>query len=171
MILPDFLDFQPFNVLRQQMGATELGQFEFFDPQLHLTAEELTALQTTGLSVSLVGVRSLADLTLAYKNSRVLLYSTQQQEPVYHLANCDVLQQARKSGVEYPWTVAVVSPLASHLGVCSACLQALKYQNFDAVRSRHREYSRRVQDNFSLPDFFKHYPCYPLQEQPLDKIF
>lgn len=174
MILPDFLDFEPFNLLRQTMGATELGQFEFFDPQQHLTAEELKALETVGLKVPLAGVRSLADSTLAYKNSRVLLYPLGQRgEPIYHLASCDLLQQARANSVGIDWAATVVSPevdgQACH--VCSACLQTMQYQSFDAVRSRHREYSQRVRDNFSVLDFFKRYPCYPLQEKPPENIF
>lgn len=171
MILPDFLDFEPFNLLRQSMGAKELGQFEFFDPQLHLTAEELNALGSEGLRVSLAAVRALADSTLAYKNSRVLLYSLgQAAEPVYHLANCDCLQRARSDNSTAQWGVAVVTPQRA-CRVCPACLQAVQYQSFDAVRSRHREYSQRVQENFSLRDFFKRYPCYPLQERPVEHTF
>lgn len=172
MILPDFLEFEPFNSLRQTMGAEELGQFEFFDPQLHLTAEELRSLETGGLSVPLAGVRSLTDSTLAYKNSRVLLYPVGQPvEPIYHLSDCDLLQQTRSDSVDFEWAAAVVSPQEGAFRVCSACLQTMQYQSFDAVRSRHREYSQRVQDNFSLRDFFKRYPCYPLQEKPLENVF
>lgn len=175
MILPDFLEFEPFNSLRNTMGATELGQFEFFDPQLHLTAEELRALDTVGLSVSLKAVRSLADSTLAYKNSRVLLYPVGAAiEPIYHLANCELLLKARSNNAGSAWAAAVVSPTegaSQTYRVCSACLQTMQYQSFDAVRSRHREYSQRVQDNFSLLDFFKRYPCYPLQEKPQENVF
>src|SRR5690625_6686807 len=38
--LPDFLEFAEFNRLRERMGAEQLGAFEFFDPRLHLTADE-----------------------------------------------------------------------------------------------------------------------------------
>ncbi len=40
MRLPDFTTFAPFNLLRQQMGTTQLGYFELFDPVLHLTGKE-----------------------------------------------------------------------------------------------------------------------------------
>src|SRR5690625_3539173 len=43
--LPDFLEFAEFNRLRERMGAEQLGAFEFFDPRLHLTADERMALE------------------------------------------------------------------------------------------------------------------------------
>lgn len=33
MKLPDFLEFEPFNQLRNTMGAEQLGDFVFFDPK------------------------------------------------------------------------------------------------------------------------------------------
>lgn len=207
MKLPDFLEFEPFNALRREMGAENLGQFDFFDPRQHLNAEELQSLSSGGLSVGLEGVRSLENSTLAFKNSRVLLYLSSPkngEQAYYHLAECTAVLRWRDSAAhsaaqndaietnacgiivadttvvtEPPfknlsrWRVAVVDPSQPEQSyhVCADCLQKVHYRSFDAARSRHREYSQRIRQHFSLQDFFQHYPCYPLRNEEVVTAF
>lgn len=172
MKLPDFLVFEPFNQLRGQMGATELGAFEFFDPRLHLTAGERERL-AQGLSVPWSAMRCLHDYTLAYKNSRVLLWAEAPGQhwaaPTYHLAYCRSLQRLR---VEQP---TLTLSLATRLPppdpwpwrVCPECLQQVQFKGYDAARARHRDYSDRVIEAFDLEEFFAQYPAYPVDTRVL----
>ena len=91
MQFPDFLEFEPFNQLRAQMGAEALGEFEFFDPQKHISAEEKQQL-LRGLEITSAQVLKLIDNTLAYKNSRVLVSLWEPanlEDWFYHLAACE----------------------------------------------------------------------------------
>jgi len=161
MPLPDFLAFEPFNLLRQQMGATELGQFEFFDPKKHISGDEKLQLQT-GLGVDKGQLLELLDYTLAYKNSRVLISVWEPvsgDDWVYHLATCEKFPQL-------PTEIRATTQRPQHgfgsFNVCVECLQRLRYKGFDAVRNRHRHYSQRLHDDFNLEEFFRQYPTYPL---------
>jgi len=161
MKLPDFLRFKPFNYLREQMGAEQLGDFEFFDPNCHLSAEERQQLQTQ-LHVPVVQIRVLQDKTLAFKNGRVLVTPMASGElfgTVFHLAACDQFLQ-------FVGNVSLSTTIPGNginqLLVCEACLQELHYKGFDVVRNRHRHYSQRLLAEFSLADFFSDYPAYPL---------
>lgn len=167
MKLPDFLDFEPFNQLRATMGADRLGAFEFFDPQLHLTAAEREAL-AAGLTLGWSALRCLHDYTLAYKNSRVLVWGRDPGQswaaPGYHLAYCRVLRELRRLQPELLLGVATGLPEPDPWPwrVCPECLQQLQFRGFDAARTRHRDYSDRVLEAFDLEDFFRDYPVYPV---------
>lgn len=168
MKLPDFLAFEPFNTLRERMGAQELGQFEFFDPRLHLTADERDTL-AEGLTVTWQALRCLHDYTLAFKNSRVLLWREAPGEggaaPEYHLAYCRRLQALRRADADGRVRVATQLPPPDPWPwrVCRECLQQLQFRGFDAARARHRDYSDRVLEEFSLDDFWRNYPPYPVR--------
>ncbi len=167
MKLPDFLEFEPFNQVRSAMGATELGAFEFFDPRLHLTAAERELL-AGGLTLGWAALRCLHDYTLAYKNSRVLIWARDPGQswaaPGYHLAYCRVLQQLRRQRPDLPLVAATQLPPPDPWPwrVCPDCLQQLQFRGFDAARARHRDYSDRVLEAFELADFFHDYPVYPI---------
>ncbi len=179
MKLPDFLDFSPFNDLRQQMRAEQLGQFEFFDPSKHLSGDERTVLATSGLSVIANELRVLNDFTLAFKNSRVLLFLVAPQAAVdwlYHLADCQRLHEWRQRDVGQTWQISVTRPTveggaSDGYRVCPACLQRLGYKHFDAGRQRHRHHSERIQQEFDLAEFFRRYPVYPVQETQQPPLF
>ena len=49
MELIDFLEFEPFNQMRERMGTDQLGQFELFDPERHLTGDERSELARQGM--------------------------------------------------------------------------------------------------------------------------
>lgn len=168
MNLPDFLKFKPFNYLREVMGADQLGDFEFFDPERHLSAEERQQLQT-GLRVPVAALAVLGDKTLAYKNGRVLVSAAQDDQllnNVFHLAACNRFQQCRG---EVSLSVSQPRMGENKMPVCEECLQELRYKGFDAVRNRHRHYSQRLLEEFSIADFFAAYPAYPLDKVVQDQ--
>ncbi len=165
MEFPDFLKFKPFNYLRHKMGATALGQFEFFEPDIHLSAEERQQL-VKGMSLDVQTLQALDDNTLAFKNGRVLAFIDSPkdiQDWVYHLSACESFGQL--SGKV---RISMAKPHHSmgQYRVCADCLQVLRYKGFDAVRNRHRHYSQRVQEEFDLDEFFKEFPTYPLSAKP-----
>lgn len=172
MKLPDFLQFEPFNELRATMGAETLGAFEFFDPRLHLTAEERTRL-AEGLVLNWSTLRCLHDYTLAYKNSRVLVWLEEPGQswaaPGYHLAYCRALQELRRQRPTQPVRIATELPPPDPWPwrVCPECLQQLRFQGYDGARTRHRDYSDRVLENFDLAEFYARYPLYPVTSRVL----
>ena len=186
MFLPDFLEFEPFNQLRLNMGAEELGDFVFFDPKRHVTGLERSSLGREGLEVEPSALRVLNDFTLAYKDCRVLLYparvhaASSEREvasgDIYHLADCPTVVGLRSlspaslnTGL---WRICSNGEaLAGSSRVCRECLQRLRYQHFDAVRQRHRDYSERVEQTFELHAFFERYPSHPLNEQEQVPVF
>lgn len=169
MRLPDFLHFEPFNQLREGMSADELGDFVFFDPKSNLTGLERLALEQEGLPVSLPAFRALSDSTLAFKDSRILLY--QPEGRYYHLGDCAAVTQLMSQGDLKHWRARVNDAHIQQQSVCSDCLQRLRYQHFDAARHRHREYSERVQQDFDLTAFFERYPVYPIDDRRSGQLF
>src|ERR1700730_18074384 len=106
MKLPDFYYFEPLNSLKERMGLAreDLGSLDVQVDAGRLTASELERLTSQdGLDISPDDLRILDDGTLAYKDSRVLLYirdvsvmGDREPEPRYHLANCSTLRQMRE---------------------------------------------------------------------------
>lgn len=156
MRLYDFLADPSLNQLRQQMGAQELGQFELFDPSKQLTYAEREALEEQGLEALSNELRVLKDKTLALKNSRVWL-----KHENYHVAHCAQVQQLRHHSQPvllgtYTW------PQHKDYSVCLECLALLQYQGVDARRLRRTEFAEQISEHFSLAEFIKDYPFYPL---------
>ncbi len=160
MDLPDFLEFEPFNNLRSKMGTKELGNFEFFDPSLHLTGEERSRLSRQGIEVSKKSVRLLSDHSLAYKNSRVVVL----HDNKIHLSNCNTFNSEKL-------LIATHSRAVADASVCHQCLHALRYKGFDAFKARKAAYSQEVSENFNLEQFFEEYPRYPVDSQDMTLHF
>lgn len=95
MQLPDYALFPAFIDLRHKMEANKDGVFEIFDAVKHLTGEERSYLET-GIWLDISQVKNLKDATLAYKNSRIMLY-TPSTPKNYHLAECEFLGKLRAS--------------------------------------------------------------------------
>ena len=175
MKLPNFLEFDAFNKIRATMGAEELGDFVFFDPKKHLTGLERLELQADGLPVSADVLSAASDFTLIYKDSRVLVYLANPLEGadwLFHLSDCDLMRKYREDNRLCDFQAKTFLPThnSGTYKVCTDCLQKMRYQNFDGVRNRHREYSQRIEDSFNLDEFFNLYPIYPVvmrQEVPL----
>lgn len=93
MKLPDFRGFESFNELRKKIGTQELGYFELFDPAIHLTGSERSALENSDMLLTADAMKMLPDKNLAIKNSRVLAYISDEtwyrnhrEYPTYHIA-------------------------------------------------------------------------------------
>lgn len=157
MELPDFLNFEPFNQLREKIGTDHLGQFEFFDPDIHLTGEERSKLAREGFEVRAGSIRLLSDHTLAYKNSRIVLLD----KGTYHLSECD--QRSSHS----TWTIVTSLQALGPRSVCQTCLHQLRYKGFDQNKQRKAAYSQHLLDQFNLEDFFTTYPLYPIRSHEM----
>lgn len=156
MKLKPLNDFPGLSEPRQQMGATQLGEFELFDAAYHITYPEREALNNGQFELTVEQLRVLKDRTLAFKNTR--LWMTWADEPYFHLATCEHVQKQRlnkqtfRAGVHRPET---------SLKVCVHCLQWLKFDGLDARRGRRLD-MEQVQDDFSLKSFQDEYPFYPI---------
>ena len=185
MKLPDFIEFEPFNSLREKMDTTRLGYFELFDPALHLTGSERSKLEHSGILQPIGAIRVLPDKTLALKNSRVLAYNPNEnwyrlhrEYPTYHVACCSRLEEllASESATEFLVTSKIaedynlvkirstgeVNLQAHGFVVCRHCLHTLRYKDYDEYRNRRRGYSQKVLSEFNLKEFFRLYQQYPL---------
>lgn len=185
MKLPNFVEFDEFNALREKMATDKLGYFELFDPVKHLTGSEKSELEKPGLLLQLDQLRVLPDKTLAIKNSRVVVYNpnenwyrSRREYPTYHLAMCSQLEElnALADDQEYLATSRISEDydvvkiraggeviVAAHgFVVCKHCLHRLRYKDYDEFRNRRRGYSEKILRDFSLPQFYKTYPQYPL---------
>ncbi len=177
MKLPDFLEFEPFNDIRQRMDAQTLGDFVFFDPRRNLTGLERSSLAREGLAIDDQDLRVGEDFTLIYKDSRVVMFCSEPQlltDRYYHLAGCELVEQLRQTDLsQSAWQLRTTEPASSarQYQVCSGCLQRLRYQDYDQYRHRHRSYSERVLESFSLDEFFSQYPMYPVSVTHSAPIF
>ncbi len=157
MKLPDFLQYEPFNRLREKMQTNELGHFEFFDPKIHLTGVERSSLAKAGLKLIDSPLLLLSDHTLGYKNSRVAAVYKEQ----IHVSGCKVLLQGVQEYREF--LVISSDEAAGQLDICPECLHLLRYQGFDAYKERKAAYSHHVLEDFSLQQFFSNYSFYPVK--------
>ncbi|MCL6416543.1 hypothetical protein MIB92_12860 [Aestuariirhabdus sp. Z084] len=185
MKLTNFLEFDAFNQLREQIGTRRLGYFELFDPHFHLTGDERIHLEQEGFLVNPAQVQRLVDGTFAYKNSRVICYLAQpssqqlQAKPLcYHLTDCDDLL-ADLNSLESNTKILRVTTACSgvfpvrieneielrQLGVCEGCLQKLGFEGFDVQRNRRRAWSLQLLEAFSPEGFFARYRQYPVKPE------
>jgi len=131
MKLPDFTSSEIYNRLRSLMGA-ELGVFSGVEGGYRLSEEEIERLARTGIEVPVEKVQIFEDVTLGYKNSRVILYireahlqpefmsfsggrlapeqippePEEEKLPRYHVALCSTLDKMRSLGRSYRYVVA-----------------------------------------------------------------
>ena len=193
MKLPDFTHFKPFNELRDSMGANRLGDFTLIIPALRITHEEEVLLESAGVEIeSLDSIYELEDGTLAFKNTRVLLYirdvnasngrySHSKLLPKFHVSWCGTLQtmkankrfdryvlSTRTDGVfEIRKTGRYQSSTVKSdvsLDVCKNCLDKVNYLGYKngADWSNNQE----IFSEFSLEKFFKKFPKSPLNSKP-----
>lgn len=191
MKLPDFMVDEMFVQLRQIMGASREGIFSAQESPNKLTAAELERLQGGGVDVqTLDNLRVLDDGTLAYKDSRVLVYIRdiasyrggsrgQGDLPKYHVANCDTLQDMRERNRIQRYVLSsrtdglfLVNRLdgsrstGSHerLKICQNCLQALQYVGFRKEWGREKRLA--FVEKFRLDQFFTRYPRSLINSRP-----
>ncbi len=156
MQIKSFKDFEPFNKLREKMGAKELGSFELFDPQKQITYSERELLENGVFEIDSARLRILKDKTIAFKNTRLWLSWPEHEN--FHLAACDQVQKRRHQKATF---IAGLNQPAQQL-VCIACLQLLKFDGLDARRGRRLDLAESIQKDFKLIEFKKDYAFYPL---------
>jgi hypothetical protein len=181
MKLPNFYSSDPLNSLKERMG---LGRDVFGDLNVsvnpaRLTAAELERLTSQdGLDISLGDLKVLDDGTLAYKDSRVLLYirdvtvyGDRETEPRYHLASCSTLKTMRErqrfnryvvsTRTDGAFKLNCINGAAAvqkviQLSVCQNCLGLLSFNGFRMEWQRPRR--RKAVQSFTLGEFFQKYP-------------
>lgn len=174
MKLPDFSTHPDLNALRARMGAA-MGRLEPARNRDILTPDEIAQLTRQGIEISsLADIRVLEDGTLAYKNSRVILYirdANVGQEPRFHLADCRTLDTMRANNRADRYVVATndsgIFPLnrmqkdgppyrtEEKLAVCQNCLDRLTWQGFR--RGSPHEVRNAIVARFSIAEFFQVY--------------
>jgi hypothetical protein len=156
MQIKDFNDFEPFNKLRNEMGAEKLGSFELFDPEKQITYSERELLELGSFNVPSNRLRILKDKTFGFKNTRLWLSWSEHEH--FHLAACDLVQKRRHKKASF--IAGLHQPV--NQTVCIECLQLLKFDGLDARRSRRLDLAETMQKEFKLTEFQKDYPFYPL---------
>lgn len=181
MKLPDFYQFEPLNDLRRRMGLGEsdYGSLEVTLDPPRLTVEELDKLISgEGIDVSFDELTILDDGTLAYKDSRVLLYirdvhqygDRDAQEPRYHVAHCRTLQDMTERGRFERYVIAAEASGEFELNfinkgnkraerrrllVCRNCLTKLRFERFEELSRPKKHEAVRL---FTPEKFFRVYP-------------
>lgn len=180
MKLPNFYEFEPLNIIKSRMGIprNRYGDLTIvIEPSSRLTELELEKLTSShGLDIPADDLTILPDGTLAYKNSRVLLYirdsTVTSSEPRFHLAHCRKLKGMRKKNKFDRYVVStntdgefslniidsnrVVKTEIRNLSVCQHCLAMLKFNGFN--RNWERNKKRDFVSNFNIGSFFEQYP-------------
>jgi hypothetical protein len=182
MKLTDFAGFEPLNALKDKMGIPReaLGDLTVSVDAARLSELELERLASPdGLEISPDDLRVLEDGTLAYKNSRVLLYirdvSTNghhQSHPRYHVSNCGTLvamREKKRFNTRYVVSTRMdgefnlnfidgnISRSETHrLFVCQNCLGHLSFNGF--MQYWNRRQRKIAVDSFTLETFFIQYP-------------
>jgi hypothetical protein len=182
MKLPNFTQFEPLNNLRHLMGA-ELGKFTSAKSSPHLTPDEIDRLARIGIEIPLDQVRVLDDGTLAYKDSRVVLYIrdvtqhrkhvlTEQDMPRFHISDCKKLEEMRRNKRFERYVVSTredglfvlntkhgesreYRQSTERLKICQFCLGKMEWERF----SYRMPYLRKMEivRSFTLHEFFKKY--------------
>ncbi|MCJ8311800.1 MAG: hypothetical protein HRU38_06025 [Saccharospirillaceae bacterium] len=151
MKLPDFTDFEPFNNLREQMGAELWALDETFNEQLHISLSEKALLTSDYMAVSLDQLSRDVDYRLRYKNANVVLID----ENIFHLAACQNV--LKKQGIQkVSWEV-------TNEMVCMQCLHQMNFDGVNLQKSRRQVHNQTVFDNFNLQKYWQNYPNFPLK--------
>jgi len=191
MKLIEFSRYEYLNLLRRQMGADKLGSFAPKGTVQKLTPIELDQLVSGGIDVTLDDIRILDDGTLAYKDSRVLVYSRDVslacelddniwQMPRFHFANCAEFQEAVQRNRWARYVVAIkedgnfainkvhkfggTKRDSLRLITCEQCLNALEFDGFSFDLPEFKR--RRIVNSFSIGKFFTRYPKCLVVEDP-----
>lgn len=174
MKLPDFTKDARLNALRQVMGAS-LGLLKPAENRDILTKDEIDALTKQGIDVSLDDTHVLPDGTLAYKNSRVILYirdiAHYRDRPRFHVADCKTLDDMRANNRFGRYVVATredglfalnviprngpVQKITERLPVCQNCLGKLRWEGFG--HGMDKPARRHIVEQFSISRFFAVY--------------
>jgi hypothetical protein len=182
MKLPNFYEFEPLNSVKKKMGIPQdvYGSLTVSVPN-RLTELELIKLTSSeGLEISIDDVSFLPDETLAYKDSRIILYirdvnvfGNQEVElPKFHLANCQTLQDMREkkrfgryqvsANIDGLFNINLIKSGTlkekknEKLSVCQNCLSLLKFDGFQ--KNWHQKQRDNFVGSFRMDRFFEIYP-------------
>lgn len=149
MKLFDFTSDEKLNQLRQLMGAEQLGRFELFNPDLHLSWQERQLLAKQWVEIESNIFHTGAENLLYFKNSPVVI----RLENTFHFSLCDDIKkrisQGKTTGVDATTCVALMDGASN----CAYCLHAVSYEGYDAYRHRHQQYNENILKNFNLIRF------------------
>jgi hypothetical protein len=162
------------------MGAA-LGEEVRFQEKSVLTLLEIEKLSKGGIDLdSLDQLKILPDGTLAYKDSRILLYIRDLSHynkydevsmPKFHVSNCSTLERMRSNNRFDRYVVATREdglfelnvlrsngykvPRTERLNICQPCLKRIRWPGFSGWLPQEEKW--RIISEFSIADFFKKY--------------
>jgi hypothetical protein len=188
MKLPDFTYFGPLNVIRQLMRAPLPETFSLGQAIDRLTVADLEVMQSVGLDIGSDELRVLEDGTLAYKDSRVLLYirdvaiyhnrGHEESMPKFHVANCGTLRKMKENKRFDRYVVSIRKDgkfelnfihhrrkqnVTRELKICKNCLDFLAYKGYS---HGNRAANPQIYDGFSIDEYFTIYPRNIIVTQP-----
>jgi hypothetical protein len=150
MRLVDFKQNEQLNHLRKLMGAEQLGSFELFDPDRHLSWENRQLLAKQWLPVNGNDLHSREN-TLYFKNSPVVA----QVDQVFHFALCDDIKKRITHGLLSNVAITTNVALLAGAANCTYCLHAVGYEGFDVYRHRHQQYNEKILKDFRLIQYIQ----------------
>ncbi len=181
MKLPDFFEFKPLNSVKEKMGIpqNQYGNLTVSIDPARLTRLELEKLTSQdGLDISIEELTILSDGTLAYKDSRVILYirdvtviNGRESLPKFHLAHCRTLLKMRENHRYDRYVISVEmskefklnligskksTPEKRPLDVCQNCLDMLIFDGFRMVWPQDKR--DLAVKRFEIKRFFEQYP-------------
>ncbi len=191
MKLPNFFVDERLNRVKEEMGIPRdvYGSLTVGVEPGRLTEDELDRLtQGEGIDVQFDDITILKDGTLAYKDSRVLVYirdvhvmGSAKGMPKYHFFNCSTLQGMRESGrferyvvsakIDGQFEVRLIENKRRRretvkLDVCKNCLNDTRFKGYSHQRMSQREKVRVVAE-FAPGDFFEVYPRSLIGSEPI----
>jgi hypothetical protein len=181
MNLPRFRESQGLNRLRGLMGipADVFGDFtKAVEVSERLTAKELREIEDRGLDVSLDQITFLGDGTLAYKDTRVIVYIRDHHAfrnqpltpPKFHFFFCSTLERMKSNNRFNKYVVATelsgffkINVFTQGIGeeqrvplkVCICCLKELPFEGFSGLKQQART---DYVDTFKPRVFFEKFP-------------
>lgn len=184
--LPNFLNWAPFNSLRNEMKAPLT---QSFTPEADFKPISIPFFERlkTGVDVKIDEVLPHHDGTLAYNGYRVLLYirdihaiAGQADMPKYHFAYCRALEKMRKHARMNKYVVAngdsgefqvnvmdsEIKTQTVKLNVCQNCLDTIHWKGFDLLKME-RPSRLKLVSEFTLTEFFNAYPRDLISVKPL----
>ena len=193
MKLPDFENFELFNILRQLMGNAPMASFSLNHKGQNLTKAELDILVGKGIDVDFEDIKTLADGTLGYKDSRVLVYIRDvpdyipnygaERLPKFHVSWCRTLDDMHQKNKFEKYVVSVKTDgkfeicrignqgkrlSIEELAVCRNCLGNLSFENYRKVSKQARDI---IVEEFSIGTFFEKYPRELFFHKPMHSNF
>ena len=189
MKLPNFYEFSPLNSIKAMMG---IPRDIYGNLTVSITASRLSELElekltsVNGLDILSDDLIILSDGTLAYKDSRVILYirdipdyGKQEIQPRFHLANCSTLQKMRaykrfdryvvSTRTDGYFNINVIGSGVVRTGlynllVCQNCLDFLGLNGFRMNWSKINR--TNFVKSFKIGSFFEKYPRSFYQQIP-----